>query len=96
MTYVQLVDYLLNKIVEIKSLASARLQAAKSRCKKYYDRRINEEKLGPEQYVYVSVDMRIDQFDDHYSGQFKFTRVFDDLNFEIQIRQKQTKILHAN
>lgn len=96
MTYIQLVDELLNKIVETESLATARLEAAKRRCKKYYDRKINEKQFEPDQYVYVLVDLRSDKFDDHYVGPFKITRVIDDLNVEIQITQKQTKVVHVN
>lgn len=66
------------------------------RCKKYYNRKSNEHKFEPDQQVYVLVDVRSDKFDDHYAGSFKITRVIDDLIVEIQITQKQTKIVHVN
>ena len=96
MTYIQLVDELLNRIVETESLAFVRLEAAKRRCKKYYDRKINEQKFEENQYVYVLVNIRDDKFDDHYAGPFKIIRVIDDLNVELQITSKQTSIVHVN
>ena len=96
MTYVQLVDELLNRTIETESLASARLEAAMRRCKKYYDQKINERKFEPGQYVYVLADIRTDKFDDHYVGPFKITKVIDDLNIELQITPQKTKTVHVN
>lgn len=92
MTYIKLVEELINKITE--TLATARLEAAKRRCKKYYDRKINERKFELDQYVYVLVDIRDDKFDGHYSVPSKITKVIDDLNVEIQITQRQKKVVH--
>ena len=37
LTYVPFVDNLLNRMIETESLVVPRLEAAKTRCKKYYD-----------------------------------------------------------
>ena len=95
-TYIELVDDILNRIVETEALAVARLEAAKRRCKKYYDRKINERNFEPDQYVYVLVDVRSDKFENHYTGPFKITRVIDELNIELQITPTVKKIVHVN
>lgn len=58
MTIVQYVDNLFNRIVEIESLVSARLKAAKIRCKKYYDWKVNTQKFELDQYVYLLISVR--------------------------------------
>jgi hypothetical protein len=95
MTYIQLVDELLNGTVEIEPLAATRLGAAKLRCKNYYDRTINEQTFESDQYLYVLADIRTNKFDDHYVGPFKITKVIDDLNIEIQITPQKTKSVHV-
>ena len=95
-TYVDFVDEILNRIVETESLAFARLEAAKRRCKKYYDRKINERNFEPNQYVYLLVDVRDNKLEDHYSGPYKIIRVIDELNIEIQITPTVRKIVHVN
>ena len=57
-TYVDFVDEILNRIVETESLSFARLEAAKRRCKKYYDMKINERNFETNQCFYLLVDVR--------------------------------------
>ena len=95
-TYVDFVDEILNRIVETESLAFVRLEAAKRRCKKYYDRKINERVFEINQYVYVLNDARDNKFEDHYLGPFKITKVIDELNIELQMTPTVRKIVHVN
>ena len=51
LTYVKLLDDILNRLVTTESMVHARLEAAKRRCKKYYDRKVNEMNFIEGQYI---------------------------------------------
>ena len=95
LTYVQFVDNLLNRMIETESLVVARLEAAKTRCKKYYDRKLNEQKFEPDQYVYLLVEAR-NKLEDHYEGPYKIIEVIKDVNLKIQISSRETRVVHVN
>ena len=94
-TYVQLVNDILQRLIETESMVVARLEAAKRRCKKYYDRKLNERNFEVGQHVYLLVE-RKNKLDDHYVGPYQINKIFNDLNVELQINLKETKIVHMN
>ena len=71
LTYVKMVNDLYNRITETESQVIVRLNAARLRCKKYYDRKLNKQNFRPGQYIYLLVDKRQNKLDDHYTGPYK-------------------------
>ena len=58
LTYVKLVNKILNRFVTIESMVHALLEAAKTICKIYYDRKVNEINFTEGQYVYLLLEKR--------------------------------------
>ena len=96
LTYVALVDNLLNRLTETQAMVADRLEAAKRRCKKYYDRKLNEMNFKVGQHVYLLKEPRISKFDDHYEGPFIINKIFNDHNVELQINSSKTKVVHMD
>ena len=90
-----MVDELLNKIVETKSLCAARLETAKQRCKKYYDLKLNEKTFQVGEHVMLLVE-NCDKLDDYYEGPYKIKKILNNVNLELQISRTETKIVHMN
>ena len=96
LTYVGMVDKLLNRITEKESLCVVRLEADKQRCKKYYDLKLNDKKFEVGQYVQLLISNRENKLDDYYEGPYKINRIIDDVNLELQVNSRETKIVHVN
>ena len=66
LTYIDICDELLNRITEIESTCVASLQAAKQRCKKYYDFKLNDEKFQVGEHVTILIENRNKKLDDYF------------------------------
>ena len=86
----------MNKITETESLCVARLEAAKQRCKKYYDQKLNEKKFKVGGYVMLLIEAREDKLDDHPEGPYKINKILNNINLELQISPQETRIVHMN
>ena len=95
-TYIQYVDDLLNRLSETQAQVHGHLNAAKMRIKHYYDRKLNESNFEVGQHVYLLKEPRKSIFEDHYDGPYKITKIFNDLNVELQITSNTTRIVHMN
>lgn len=96
LTYISLVDELLNRIMETESLCVVRLEAAKQRCKKYYDQKLNDKHFESGQYVLLLIPNRKNKLDDYYEGPYLINKVIDRENLELQMSPTETKVVHTN
>ena len=94
-TFIQLVDDILNRLTETESLVVTRLEAAKRRCKKYYDAKLNEKNFEVGQYVYLQIPKE-NKLDDQYEGPYQIIKINNGLNVELKINSKETKVVHVN
>ena len=96
MTYISMVDELLNKITEIESLCVARLEAPKQRCKTYYDQKLNDKKFIVGGYIMELIESREDKVNDHYDGPYKINKILHNVNLELKIFPQETSIVYIN
>ena len=94
-TFNQLVDDILNRLTETESLVVAMSEAAKRRCKNYYDAKLNEKNFEVGQYVYLQIP-RKNKLDDQYKGPYQIIKINNYLNVELKIHPKETKVVHMN
>ena len=64
---------ILQRLIETESMVVARLGASKIRCKKYYDRELNERNFEIGQHVYLLVE-RKNKLNDHYVGPYQINK----------------------
>lgn len=91
-------SFLLDLIANLSSIrkhAASNLQQAKHRSKTYYDRNVNSQNFEAGQKVYLLNETR-SKFDDHYKGVYTIKRIIDNINAEIWITPRKTKIVHFN
>ena len=96
MTFNKLVNDLLNRLVDTESMVHARLEAAKRKCKIYYDRKLNEMNFVEGQYIYLLNETRGGKLEDHYEGTYKITRLVSNYNIEILKNNGTKAIVHMN
>ena len=95
LTYIGIVDELLNKIIGTESLCATRLETAKQRCKKYHDLKLNEKTFQVGEHVILFVENR-DKLDNYYEEPYKIDKILNNVNLELQISRTETKIVHMN
>ena len=96
LTYIEMVDELLNRITEIESTCAARLEAAKQRCKKYYDLKLNDKNFQVGEHVMILIENRNNKLDDYYEGPYKINKILNGVNLEVQISPTEIKVVHMN
>ena len=95
-TFIQYLDDLFQKITSSQATAAENLEQAKERSKLYYDKYTNPQKFEVGDFVYLLREPKNSKFVSTWTGPFSVTRIFGELNAEIELRSNKFKIVHWN
>lgn len=95
-TYSEYLEQLFCKLREVQTIARENLNNAKTRSKKYYDRKSHAYNFKENDYVYLLKEPTKGKLGDQYIGPYRIIELLNNHNVKLAISNSKTRIVYSD